>query len=261
MEYRGKIMAALIGAVCCLYFSQLPFYGALVGLAIGHYFIDKKRLSPTDKAYKVFKDREWLFLQHAFSLSAKVAKAKGSVNATEIKFMERMITHQFKLKDTARTQAIAHWNAAKNSPRSFEEFALDFQRSFGSERHQIVNMMDLLIGVAACDQSLHPKEEAVLLKASAIFRISRMQYERIRERHIAPPKLEKWTPLDPHYAILGAHPQDDLLTIKQKYRTLVKKWHPDTMNANNASKESLRHASKKFQEIKEAYEMILARTG
>jgi DnaJ like chaperone protein len=261
MNYRGKIVGTLIGALIFMAI-ELPVVGLVLGFAAGHYLFDRRRLSATDKLFKQFKVREWLFIQHAFKLCAKMAKAKGGINSYEIKFMERLITSQFKLKDDARKKVIEIWNEAKTSNQSFEELALKFHLDFGNERHHVVNMMDMLIGIAACDQTLHPKEETLLHKASSIFKISRLQYDRIRERHIAPKKAqEKWTPLDPHYAILGATPQEDLQTIKQKYRTLVKKWHPDTLNAQNASSEAMRHANKKFQEIKEAYEMIVAKAG
>jgi DnaJ like chaperone protein len=254
LDYKGKILGAAVGAVI------FQVVGALVGLILGHYLIDHKRMSAIDLAYKKTKKREKLFLEHAFALCAKIAKAKGAINHYEIAFMERMITHQFKLTPEGRKQAIQIWNTSKNTERPFEEFAQEFYNEFANERHHIVNMMDLLIGIAACDQSLHPKEEALILKASGLFRISKLQFERIKGRHIASSKpAEKWTPLDPHYAILGATPQDDLSTIKRKYRALAKKWHPDTLSSQKASKEALRHASKKFQEITEAYETISQR--
>ena len=233
--------------------------GAIIGLALGHYLFDEKYQTPIDRAFSKLKKREQLFMEHAFALCAKIAKAKGAINAYEIRFMERMISHQFKLNADGRKQAIEIWNTSKSTNKPFEEYAMAFYIEFAQERHHIINMMDMIIGIAACDQSLHPKEEALILRASAIFRISKMQFERIKGRHIAEKKPEKWTPLDPHYAILGASPQDDLLTIKRKYRDLAKKWHPDTMASQSASKEAVRHASKKFQEITEAYEVIQQR--
>ncbi len=253
MEFRGKLIGALAGMVA------LQFVGALIGVALGHYFFDRKQLSTVDKMFKHIKEREWQFIYNAFALCAKMAKAKGVVNKYEVDFMERLIKHQFKLNQEARQRAIDIWNEAKVSSKLFEDYALEFHRSFQNERHRMIDMMDLLVAVAASDQTLHPNEEKLLNKACAIFRISRMQFERIKERHIAPPKREKWSPLDPYYAILGASPQDDLKTIKAKYRALAKKWHPDTLAAQHASKDSLRHAAKKFQEITEAYEVICSR--
>jgi DnaJ like chaperone protein len=123
-----------------------------------------------------------------------------------------------------------------------------------------MNMMDLLFATAAADGSLHPREEELLLRAAGIFHIGRMQYERIKARYFHTQSTQyhrqaSWSPLDPHYAILGASPSDSVDEIKRKYRLLAVKWHPDKMAA--ASQEAQRHAKEKFQQINEAYEKVL----
>ena len=119
--------------------------------------------------------------------------------------------------------------------------------------------MDVLFSIAAADGRLNPKEEELLLRAAHTFRISRMQYDRIKQRffHIPSPKQANYNPLDPHYAILGATPSESLDSIKQKYRTLAMRWHPDKVSASGASPDAMRHAKEKFQQIKEAYEQIM----
>ena len=52
-----------------------------------------------------------------------------------------------------------------------------------------------------------------------------------------------------YYGILGVEKTADEKKIKQAYRKLAKKYHPDT-NAGNAQ------AEKRFQEISEAYEVL-----
>ncbi len=51
------------------------------------------------------------------------------------------------------------------------------------------------------------------------------------------------------YAILGIQPSADKDTIKDAYRTLAKKYHPDTNKGNKASE-------KRFKEVKEAYDIL-----
>ncbi|MBX2891604.1 MAG: DnaJ domain-containing protein [Saprospiraceae bacterium] len=99
----------------------------------------------------------------------------------------------------------------------------------------------------------------LLLRAAGIFHIGRLQYERLKSRYYQSKSApqQRWTPLDPHYAILGAQPSDSIEAIKKKYRSLAVKWHPDKMAANGASAEALRHAKEKFQQITEAYERIV----
>ena len=51
------------------------------------------------------------------------------------------------------------------------------------------------------------------------------------------------------YAVLGIHPSADQKTIKEAFRTLAKKYHPDTNKGNKASE-------KKFKEVAFAYEIL-----
>ncbi len=51
------------------------------------------------------------------------------------------------------------------------------------------------------------------------------------------------------YAILGIHPSADQKAIKEAFRTLAKKYHPDTNKGNKASE-------KKFKEVAYAYEIL-----
>ena len=51
------------------------------------------------------------------------------------------------------------------------------------------------------------------------------------------------------YAILGVHPSATQAEIKEAYRALAKKYHPDTNKGNKASE-------KKFKEVAQAYEVL-----
>ena len=51
------------------------------------------------------------------------------------------------------------------------------------------------------------------------------------------------------YAVLGIHPSASKDAIKEAYRNLAKKYHPDTNKGNKASE-------KKFKEIAQAYEIL-----
>jgi DnaJ like chaperone protein len=264
MEIRGKLLAGLIGMVA-LDMTGMPLgalWGFMLGSALGHLFFDRRRdFDASETEFRAHQRKQGAFVYHAFSLCAKMAKCDGPINRSEVNFMERLIRQQFRLSDRARQDAIRVWTAAKDSEAPFEQYARLFYHEFGRERHQVYNMMDLLVATAAADGNrLHPREEALLLRAAGLFHISRLQYERIKQRYFqAAPHREqpRWSPLDPYYAILGAHPGDSVDAIKQKFRKLAMQWHPDKLVARGASTEALRHAKEKFQQINEAYEKIL----
>lgn len=239
-------------------------YGGLIGFVVGsllgHYFFDKpKELAAEDAEFKAYQKKQGIFLYHVFTLCAKMAKSDGPVNRQEVSHMEFLMRNQFRMNDKGRSQAIKIWKQAKDSTDPFDHYARAFYRDFGRERHHVMNMMDLLFAMAAADGGLHPHEEAALLRAAGIFHIGRLQYEHLKSRYYqskAAPQ-QRWTPLDPHYAILGAQPGDSLEIIKKKYRTLAMQWHPDKMIAKGASPEAMRHAQEKLQQINEAYEKIV----
>ena len=241
----------------------IPFgglIGFIVGSLAGHFLFDKPREKASENAeFKAYQRRQGEFLYYVFSMCAKIAKADGTVNRQEIAHMEFLMRNQFRMNDQGRAQAIKIWKQAKDSTDPFDHYARAFYRDFGRERHHVMNMMDLLFAVSAADGGLHPREEVILLRAAGIFHIGRLQYERLKSRYYQSRTgtQQRWTPLDPHYAILGAQPSDSLDVIKKKYRALAMKWHPDKFFANGSSTDAVRHAKEKFQQINEAYEKIV----
>lgn len=258
---RGKLIGGLFGLTMGD-LSGLPLgalLGFILGSVLGHFLFDEPQETAAERVHKAYQRRQGEFLFHVFSLCAKVAKSDGPVNRAEVAFMERLMRQQFRLNDGGRAHAIRVWNEARDSQQSFDQYARAFFQGFGREQIRLRDMLDLLFAVAAADGGLHPREEELLLRAAGIFRIGRMQYERIKSRFYEPPpnRQQRWSPLDPYYALLGAEPHESLEIIKKKFRALALKWHPDKVTARGASHEAVRHAKEKFQQINEAYEKIL----
>ncbi len=263
MQAKGKIIGGIIG-MFLLDRAGMPLGGLVgffFGMIAGHFLIDLPRVAAraaADEA-RAHRRRQGVVIFHVFRMCAKIAKSDGRVNQAEVLLMEKLMVQHFRLSAAGRQEAIQIWKAAKDSEETFDAFARAFYRDFARDRYQIMNVMDILFAVAAADGSLHPREEALLLRAAGIFQISRMHYDRIKGRYFQPPpqKTAHWSPLDPHYAILGASSTDSLEEIKRKFRKLAMEWHPDKMLAKGASGEAMRHAKEKFQQINEAYERIL----
>lgn len=58
------------------------------------------------------------------------------------------------------------------------------------------------------------------------------------------------------YVVLGCTPSSSNEEIKKKYRELLGKYHPDRFIGQKLDEEFIQLASRKFQEIREAYEKI-----
>jgi len=72
---------------------------------------------------------------------------------------------------------------------------------------------------------------------------------------------DKATTLEDAYAILEASKDDDFSSIKKKYRTLVRKYHPDIVTGQGADQTTIDQANTKLQDINEAYEIIKKHLG
>lgn len=262
MEIKGKILCGIAGILLLSRIHPLGgLFGFFIGSWLGHYFFDQpKEQKESDHEFKAYQRRQGEFVFHVFRLCAKMAKADAPINEKEVAHMESLMRHQFRMNETGRGQAIKIWKNAKESTDTFDQYARAFYEGFGRDRHHVLNMLDLLFATAASDGSLHPQEENLLLRAAAIFQIGRQQYERVKARYYQtrsnPAAQARWSPLDPHYLILGAEPSDSLDIIKKKYRSLALQWHPDKVAAKGLSQEAQRHAKEKFQQINEAYERI-----
>lgn len=237
-------------------------FGFVLGSLIGHFLFDRPKQHAAEDEFRAYQRRQGEFLFHVVSMCAKLAKADRPINRQEVNHMENLMRQTFRLNDRGRQQSIKVWREAKDADKPLDYYARNFYRDFGRERHQVLNMMDLLFSMAAADGGLHPREEEFLLRAAGIFHISRLQYERVKGRYYqnassSSARAARWSPLDPYYAILGADPQDSRDRIREKFRKLVMQWHPDRVAARGASTEAQRHAKEKFQQINDAYEKIM----
>jgi hypothetical protein len=62
--------------------------------------------------------------------------------------------------------------------------------------------------------------------------------------------------IDGFYAVLDCKKTDSIEEIRAKYRSLIKQYHPDVIQAKGLPADFVEFANKKFQEIQEAYEYI-----
>jgi hypothetical protein len=62
--------------------------------------------------------------------------------------------------------------------------------------------------------------------------------------------------LNQYYTVLGCKPKDSLVTVKQKYRRLLREFHPDILSGKGVSEESIKMAKDRTTLIIEAYNRI-----
>ena len=183
-----------------------------------------------------------------FSMAAKLAKADGVITQEEVDFIENFMTNVMNMTPERKAQMKRCWTDAKNGTASFEQYAMEFYQRFSANTVLVKEVLEILFWVAAADKILHPNEERLLTFAANTFGL-RGEFETLRE--------ENFPSTDKYYAILHCQKGDSIEKIKEAYRKLVAEFHPDKHAAKGLPQEMMEFAKRKFQEIQEAYEIVM----
>lgn len=197
------------------------------------------------------------------ALMAKVAKADGRIDTLEAELIGNTLTDiaaAFSDPQSVREELKAIFNHEKEQRFNVDAIALRLQHATAMHPQQRLSMFAFLVNLAFIDGKLSHSEENLLTKIAAYLKLSSSQVDAVMARFA---NLYKSGPtrksLEEAYALLGAAPDESMESIKKKYRSLVKKYHPDLMKAKGADEAYIADATRKMQEINAAYEMIKAK--
>lgn len=254
MSWYGKLACGSLGM-----FLGGPL-GAIVGAALGHHFIDKKRSSPGDGfnnndqrgQLSEAESLQAAYFACVFSILGKIAKADGAVTPDELAVVEKII-QGLNVAEEEKKFARRIFNEAKASPYSLDDFALQFYGAHHDRPTILYSFVDIIFQVAAADGVLHPAEEASIRRIKDIFHLQDQQFDSIQARY--------FKGADKHYRILHCTPESTDEEIKKNYKSLAKEFHPDTIISKGLPDEFIQFATSRFQEIQEAYEQIKQKRG
>ena len=235
MTIWGKIIGSATG------FALGGPIGALLGGAAGHAF-DKfktKERLPEELALKQIG-----FTIGVIVLSAKMAKADGKVTKSEIKaFKEKINVPDNEIKNVARL-----WDQAKKTTDGFEVYAKQISNLLEKNSSVLEELLNLLVIIAEADGKITNLEKIYLKEVSNIFGFSEQDFERICSS-----KLDKQ--IDP-YQTLGVSKDTPLEEIKNKWKTLAMKHHPDRLIAQGIPQDIIETNTYRLKEINNAWDLI-----
>ena len=235
MTIWGKIIGSATG------FALGGPIGALLGGAAGH-ALDKfktKEKLPEELALKQIG-----FTIGVIVLSAKMAKADGKVTKSEIKaFKEKINVPDNEIKNVARL-----WDQAKKTTDGFEVYAKQISNLLEKNSSVLEELLNLLVIIAEADGKITNQEKLYLKEVSNIFGFSEQDFERICSS-----KLDKH--IDP-YQTLGVLKDTPLEEIKNKWKTLAMKHHPDRLIAQGIPQDIIETNTYRLKEINNAWDLI-----
>ena len=235
MTIWGKIIGSATG------FAFGGPIGALLGGAAGH-AIDKfkiKQKLPEELALKQIG-----FTIGVIVLSAKMAKADGKVTKSEIKaFKQKVKVPDNEIKNVARL-----WDQAKKTTDGFEVYAKQISNLFEKNSSVLEELLNLLVIIAEADGKITNLEKLYLKEVSNIFGFSEQDFERICSS-----TLNKVP--DP-YQTLGVSKDTPLEEIKNKWKKLAIKHHPDRLIAQGIPQDIIETNTYRLKEINNAWDLI-----
>ena len=237
MSIWGGITGGLLG------FVVLGPIGALVGSVIGSNLSSRsKRKRPNNF------DKQVAFFAALFACLAKIAKADGRVDESEIKKIEEIISIKLNLNKEHRKFAINIFQKAKDDNVSFESYASNIYQILSSSQNSLLVFYEILFELALADGILHPKEDELLKKIPRIFKFNKNVYKSLYEKYVDQNRN--------YYEVLGLSENSSFTEIKKAYLKKRKEFHPDTLIGKGLPEEFIGKAKEKFIEIQEAYEEL-----
>jgi DnaJ like chaperone protein len=267
MPYLGKIVGTIVGVVIAVATRQT--WLALLGLILGHQF-DKgfaERFSYAGQdSFDPRLDRlPDSFVKALFQTMGHLAKADGRVSEDEIR-AARALMHRLGLGPAQIRWAIEWFDGGKQQIFSLISTLRRLRQESARRSETRGLFVRLLMEVSLSKDRLHQRERAIYWTICTELDIGRVELAQleamIRARRgfrRSPQGSADAERVNGAYRALGLKQSSTNAEIKQAYRRLMNKNHPDKLVSKNPDAAEITEAERKTKEIRSAYEMLKAR--
>ena len=196
------------------------------------------------------------------ALMAKVSKADGQVCELEAEVLKHTFTDissHFQNADEVRENLKKLYEVEKNSFDNLIDICNRLYNLTKNDYHKRLKIMEYLLNLAFIDKEFSNTEMMITEDISNALKIKIQDFNNLIntfKSFYAQQASNKAISLEKAYEILESKSSDDATTLKKNYRALVKKHHPDIISGQGASQNIIDEATRKLQEINEAYELI-----
>lgn len=198
--------------------------------------------------------------KYLMRLLAKAAKSDGIVSKEEALYISFVIDDIcVKLKKNVRFELKQAFDIEKNSLNKPFDIALEYKSILDLDNEFCVKVVIFLLNLVYVDGEFNSKEKEVLKEVCDGFGFSEIfvknlfnEFEVEFNRKFAYKNMDNFDP----YKILNVSKDANLDEIKKQYKKLARENHPDFLLGRGADDKVVNQATKKLQEINEAYEIL-----
>lgn len=273
MIIGGKLIGAILGFI--LYGPP----GLILGVVFGHIFdraLGKLLHAPRHPA-----NTRLIFFKTVFQTMGYLAKADGRVSEREVEVARRIMLDDFKLDKRQMLMAIGFFNEGKKPNFDLNAALNKFRVVCGNYTDLRKFFLELLVKASLADKILRDAQRARLESICNILgiQLSELDYQlRIygysstsrasSQRQYTTNKgynsysgtsraTQQSDELTAAYHLLGVKSIDNVKTIKNAYRRMMSKYHPDKLVAKGLPPEMMDIAKEKTQQVAAAYALIM----
>ena len=239
MSIWGKVIGGVAG------FAVGGPLGALLGAVAGHALDRSRGQQRQGSSPSSIETRQTAFTVAVIVLSAKMAKADGTVTRDEINTFKTIFNiSSEEIRDVGRL-----FDEARQDAEGFEPYAAQIGEMFAHQPAVLESLLGGLFQIALADGVVQQSELEFLQKVAIEFHFPPATFERIKAVHL---EVDQETP----YEILGVSRNASDKEVKSAYRTLILENHPDKLIAKGMPQEFIDLANEKMAQINGSYEKI-----
>lgn len=261
MTHWGKVVGVIAGLA-----TGRPIF-ALLGLILGHQFdrgfaVRFQKLADNSARLDRLPAE---FIRPLFEVMGHVAKIDGRVSEEEIR-AARSLMHRLGMRPEDVRRSIVWFQSGKQPHFDWQGAVQRMRRNAGRAAEMRRLFVQLLLDVALAKGNLHRSERRLLWSICAELDIGRVELAQLeamlraqRGFRSSPEGNADLKRVEQAYATLGLSTSASNDDIKNAYRRLINRNHPDKLSGTNADAKEIATAQKRTQDIRSAYEMLKAR--
>lgn len=252
MGWNGAIIGGCVGS----WLGKLP--GIVIGGLLGHFI---EEFGKSGKSAR--KSPDVVFCASAAAMLAKMAKADGRISKVEISAVEAAFA-RLGFSRAARSYAIDVFRKAKDDSHSIYEYAGDFASVVGNGDVRVI-FYEMLWDIACADGDLSATEKNILERITPYLKISSEWFGVFyRERFYSSSRdrsAYRRDDMADAYSQLGISPSASDDEVRKAYRSLAKRYHPDTLKAQGLPEEMVARANERMSKINAAWSAVKKERG
>lgn len=198
------------------------------------------------------------------AMLAKVAKSDGVVSDEEADLIGEILSDFSAKFNVSRDSLKSTYEREKTRLDNARNMALEYRFSTGANLNEAVGVLVFLLNLAYIDGTFSQAEKKILTEIAYGLGLDDAIRSNIFARFEAEFNTrfkQEYEAKKSAYEVLGISENADQGEVKRRYKELVRQNHPDLLMGKGASDSVVNEATRKLQEINEAYENIKKQKG